>query len=123
MRFPACRRRTPFPLEEAKNPCRTAPAGWLDDNLDDEGGRRVLEQLSEFVRSEEIPSDAREKMNVLITWWTLNRLRITPDQSLEFNRSAQHFIGAQLGLTTAPDDFKQLKCTSNNQLFSQYPQS
>jgi hypothetical protein len=98
--------RAPFPVHPE------APehgAGWLDDCLDDEGGRRVLEQLSQFVRSEEIPSDAREGMRVLIAWWKLNRLRITPDQSLELNRIVHGFIGAQLGLTTASDHHKQLK--------------
>jgi hypothetical protein len=83
--------------------------GWLDGCLDDEGGRRVLELLSRFVRSEEIPSDAREGMSVLIAWWKLNRLRITPDQSLELNRIVHGFIGDQLGLTTASDHHKQLK--------------
>lgn len=55
MGFPACRRRTPLALGEAEKPCRTAPAGWLDDNLNGESGRSVLEQLSAFVRSEETP--------------------------------------------------------------------
>jgi hypothetical protein len=93
-----------------ESPSRKAPASWLDDNLDEESGQRILEQLSGFVRSAEIPSDAREGMSVLITWWKLNRLRITPNQSLEFNRSVQRFIGVQLGLTTSPDDHNQLNC-------------
>jgi hypothetical protein len=99
-------RTPPRPVPEA--PSQPAPKGWLEDNLDAESGQRVLEQLSRFVRSEEIPSDAREGMSVLITWWKLNRLRITPDQSLSFNRIVQSFIGAQLGLATATDDHKQL---------------
>ena len=93
-----------------ESPSRKAPASWLDDNLDEESGQRILEQLSGFVRSAEIPSDAREGMSVLITWWKLNRLRITPNKSLEFNRSVQRFIGVQLGLTTSPDDHNQLNC-------------
>jgi hypothetical protein len=98
----------PFtPVREV--PRHPEPTDWLEDGLDDEGGRRVLEQLSRFVRSEEIPSDAREGMSVLITWWKLNRLRITSDQSLELNRIVQSFIGAQLGLTTAPDGHQQLR--------------
>ena len=96
------------PVPEA--PSHPDPTGWLDDNLDEESGLRFLEQLSGFVRSAEIPSDAREGMSVLITWWKLNRLRITPNQSLEFNRSVQRFIGVQLGLTTSPDDHNQLNC-------------
>ena len=60
------------------------------------------------MRSEEIPSDAREGMSVLITWWKLNGHRISSDQSLEFNRVVQSFIGAQLGLTIASDHHKQL---------------
>jgi hypothetical protein len=100
-------RTQPSPVPEA--PSQPARKGWLEESLDAESGQRVLEQLSRFVRSEEIPSDAREGMSVLITWWKLNRLRITPDQSLSFNRIVQSFIGAQLGLTTATDDHKQLK--------------
>jgi len=44
------------PIPEA--PAHPEPTGWLEDSLADEGGRRVLEQLSRFVRSAEIPSDA-----------------------------------------------------------------
>jgi hypothetical protein len=95
------------PIPEA--PAHPEPTGWPEDSLEDEGGRRVLEQLSRFVRSEEIPSDAREGMSVLITWWKLNGHRITTDQSLEFNRVVQSFIGAQLGLITSSDHHKQLK--------------
>jgi hypothetical protein len=94
------------PVPEA--PSHPQPTGWMEDDLGDEGGRRVLEQLSRFVRSEEIPSDAREGMSVLITWWKLNGHRISSDQSLEFNRVVQSFIGAQLGLTIASDHHKQL---------------
>jgi hypothetical protein len=100
-------RQPPSPIPEA--PAHPEPTGWLEDSLEDEGGRRVLEQLSRFVRSEEIPSDAREGMSVLITWWKLNGHRITTDQSLEFNRVVQSFIGAQLGLITSSDHHKQLK--------------
>jgi hypothetical protein len=99
--------RPPFsPVPEA--PSHPQSTGWLEDSLEDEGGRRFLEQLSRFVRSEEIPSDAREGMSVLITWWKLNGHRISSDQSLEFNRVVQSFIGAQLGLTIASDHHKQL---------------
>jgi hypothetical protein len=99
--------RPPFsPVQEA--PSHPQSTGWLEDSLEDEGGRRFLEQLSRFVRSEEIPSDAREGMSVLITWWKLNGHRISSDQSLEFNRVVQSFIGAQLGLTIASDHHKQL---------------
>ncbi|QPN66533.1 hypothetical protein [Synechococcus sp. CBW1006] len=104
----AFRDRQPLsPIPEA--PSHPEPTGWLDDSLEDEGGRRVLEQLSRFVRSEEIPSDAREGMSLLITWWKLNEHQITSDQSLEFNRIVQSFIGAQLGLTTSSDRHKQFK--------------
>jgi len=94
------------PVQET--PSHSEPTGWLEDGLDDKGGRRVLEQLSRFVRSEEIPSDAREGMSVLIAWWKLNGHRISSDQSLEFNLVVQSFIGAQLGLTTASGHHKQL---------------
>jgi hypothetical protein len=89
-------------------PSRLSSSVWLEDSLDDESGQRVLEQLSGFVRSDEISGDAREGLSVLIAWWKLNRLRITPDQSLEFNRFVQCFIGAQLGMTAAPDCHRQL---------------
>jgi hypothetical protein len=92
-----------------ESPSHSELTGWLEDGLDDEGGRLLLERLSRFVLSEEIPSDAREGMSVLIFWWKLNGHRISSDQSLEFNRVVQSLIGAQLGLSTASVHHKQLK--------------
>ncbi|MEA5474538.1 hypothetical protein VB716_09935 [Synechococcus sp. CCY9201] len=104
----AFRDRQPLsPIPEA--PSHPEPTGWLEDSLEDEGARRVLEQLSRFVHSEEIPSDARQGMSLLITWWKLNGHQITSDQSLEFNRVVQSFIGAQLGQATSSDQHKQFK--------------
>ncbi len=81
----------------------------LDAGHENENSQRLLEELIRFQRSDEIPSDAREGMSQLSTWWKLNRHRITPDQSLEFNRIIQRFIGTQLGLTTPSDGRRQLR--------------
>lgn len=81
----------------------------LDAGQESEDSQRLLEELIRFQRSDEIPSDAREGMSQLNTWWKLNRHRITPDQSLEFNRIVQRFIGTQLGLTTPSDGCQQLR--------------
>jgi len=89
-------------------PARERSSGLLDAGVDSEDSQRLLEELIQFQRSDEIPSDAREGMSQLNTWWKLNRHRITPDQSLEFNRIVQRFIGSQLGLTAAPDSHQQL---------------
>jgi len=89
-------------------PAPERSSGLLDAGVDSEDSQRLLEELIQFQRSDEIPSDAREGMSQLNTWWKLNRHRITPDQSLEFNRIVQRFIGSQLGLTAAPDSHQQL---------------
>jgi len=89
-------------------PAPERSSGLLDAGVDSEDSQRLLEELIRFQRSDEISSDAREGMSQLNTWWKLNRHRITPDQSLEFNRIVQGFIGSQLGLTAAPDGHQQL---------------
>jgi hypothetical protein len=98
--------RAPFPSP------REAPeqaAGWLDDNLDDEDRSRLLEQLSRFLRSEEIPSDAREGLRKFLAWWKkLNQSQFTSDQSFEFKLNLQVFLQALLGLSTAPDGHQKL---------------
>jgi hypothetical protein len=86
-----------------------APSGLLDAGAENEGSQRLLEELIRFQRSDEIPSDAREGMIQLHTWWMVNRHRITPDQSLEFNRIVQRFIATMLGLAAAPDGHQQLR--------------
>lgn len=84
-------------------------AGWLDNNLDDEGRSRLLEQLSRFLRSEEIPSDAREGMRMFLAWWKkLNQSQFTSDQSFEFKQNLQVFLRALLGLSTAPNGLQKL---------------
>lgn len=83
--------------------------GLLDAGRESNDSQKLLKELIRFQQSDEIPSDAREGINVLNTWWKLNRLRITPDQSLEFNKVVQSFIGAQLDITTAPEVDQQLK--------------
>ncbi len=77
--------------------------GWLDDNFNDNGRSRHLEQLSRILRSEEIPSDAREGIRMILAWWMQNQSDITSDQSLEFNLNLQKFLRAPLGLSIAPD--------------------
>jgi len=105
-----CREALPdgAPFSSSQEALERAP-GLLDTGLESKNSQKLLEELIRFQRSDEIPSDAREGMSVLTAWWKLNRLRITPDQSLEFNRTVHGFIGAQLGLTTAPDRHHQLK--------------
>ena len=105
-----CREALPdgAPFPSSQEALERAP-GLLDTGLESKNSQKLLEELIRFQRSDEIPSDAREGMSVLTAWWKLNRLRITPDQSLEFNRTVHGFIGAQLGLTTAPDRHQELK--------------
>lgn len=79
------------------------PAGLFDDNLDDQGGRRVLEQLSRFVRSEEIPSNAREGMDVLLGWWKLKGPGLSQAESHQFNLTVLGFLRNQLGVAPAAD--------------------
>ena len=90
-------------------PGREKPPGQLDTGVESEDNQRLLEELIRFQRSDEIPSDAREGMIQLNTWWELNWHRITPDQSLEFNRIVQRFIGTMLGLRAAPDGTRYVK--------------
>lgn len=97
------------PPFQSPQPAPERAPGRQDPALENEVSQKLLEELIRFQRSDEIPSDAREGMSVLITWWKLNRLQITPDQSLELNRIVQRFIGAQLGLTAAPDGHQELK--------------
>lgn len=80
----------------------------LNDELQGKDSHKLLEQLIRFRRSDEISSDAREGMSVLITWWKLNQRRITADQSVELNRRVQSLIRTMHGLTTAPDSHQQL---------------
>ncbi len=82
--------------------------GWLDDNLNDEGRSKLLEQLSWFLRSEEISSDAREGIRMILAWWNRIHPQITSDQSLEFNLNLKVFLRALLSLSAAPDGHQKL---------------
>ena len=74
------------------------PTGWLDDSLDEEGGRMVLEQLNRFVRSEEIPNDAPEGMDFLFALWKLKRPGLSQAEGRQLNLKVQDFLRRQLDL-------------------------
>lgn len=94
------------PVPEAPN--QTTPTGWLEDTLDDEGGRRVLEQLSRFVRSEEIPSDAREGMDFLLALWKLKKTGLNKTEKHQLHLTVVDFLGRQLGVLPSADGLQQL---------------
>ena len=71
---------------------------WLDDSLDEEGGRMVLEQLNRFVRSEEIPNDAPEGMDFLFALWKLKRPGLSQAEGRQLNLKVQDFLRRQLDL-------------------------
>ena len=81
--------------------------GRLDFDIECHDSQQLMERLTRFQQSDEIPTDAREGMILLIGWWKLNRYGITAYQSHEFNRTVQGFIRSQLGLTTSPDCHQQ----------------
>jgi hypothetical protein len=75
----------------------------LDAGSETDNSLMLLEELMRFQRSDQIPRDAREGISALTNWWKMHWLRITPDQSREFNRTVQRFIEGQLDLVAAPD--------------------
>lgn len=81
----------------------------LEDSLDDDDTEKLLKQLSRFQRSDEISSDAREGMEVMLTWWKLRRSKISRAESREFNLTVQGFLRSQLGVTTDSDGFHKLE--------------
>jgi hypothetical protein len=96
------------PLRPAPGaPNQTAPTGWLEDTLDDEGGRRVLEQLSRFMRSEEIPSDAREGMDFLLALWKLKKTGLNKTEKHQLQLTVVDFLSRQLGVLPSADGLQQ----------------
>jgi hypothetical protein len=68
----------------------------------------VLEQLTRFVRSEEIPGDAREGMDMLLAWWKLHSPRLSQAKSIQFNQTVLGFLRDQLGVTPSADGHQHL---------------
>ena len=94
------------PVPEAPN--QTAPTGWLEDALDDEGGLRVLEQLRRFMRSEEIPSDAREGMDFLLALWELKKPGLNKTEKHQLHLIVEDFLRRQLGVLPTAGGPQQL---------------
>jgi hypothetical protein len=86
------------PSRVPEAPSQSAPTGWLEESLDDEGGRRILEQLCRFVRSEEIPSDAREGMDFLLALWRLRKTGISRTERHQLHLTVVGFLRRQLGV-------------------------
>ena len=85
------------------------PTGWLDDSLDEQGGRMVLEQLFRFVRSEEIPNDAPEGMDFLFALWKLKRPGLSQAEGRQLNLKVQDFLRRQLDLMPSAGGHHQLE--------------
>ena len=84
------------PVPEATS--HPEPTGGLEDCLDGEGGRRVLEQLSRFVRSEEIPSVAREGMDFLLALWKLKKTGLSKTERHRLHLTVMDFLRQQIGV-------------------------
>ena len=94
------------PVPEA--PSHPQPTGWMEDDLDDEGGRRVLEQLSRFVRSEEIPTDAREGMDFLLALWKLKKTGLSKTEKHRLHLTVVDFLRQQIGVLPPAGGLQQL---------------
>lgn len=94
------------PILEA--PPHREPTGWPEDSLEDEGGRRVLEQLSRFVRSEEIPSDAREGMDFLLALWKLKKTGLSKTERHRLHLTVVAFLREQIGVLPPAGGLQQL---------------
>lgn len=97
------------PLSPAPDsPTNPEWTGCLDDGLDDEGARRVLEQLSRFVRSEEIPSDAREGMDFLLALWKLKKTDLSKTERHSLHLTVVDFLRQQIGVLPPAGGHQQL---------------
>jgi hypothetical protein len=94
------------PVPEA--PSHPQPTDWIEDDLGDEGGRRVLEQLSRFVRSEEIPTDAREGMDFLLALWKLKKTGLSKTEKNRLHRTVVAFLRQQIGVLPLAGGLQQL---------------
>jgi len=94
------------PVPEA--PSHPQPTGWMEDDLADEGGRRVLEQLSRFVRSEEIPTDAREGMDFLLALWKLKKTGLSKTEKHRLHLTVVDFLRQQIGVLPPAGGLQQL---------------
>jgi hypothetical protein len=94
------------PVPEA--PSHPQPTGWMEDDLGDEGGRRVLEQLSRFVRSEEIPTDAREGMDFLLALWKLKKTGLSKTEKHRLHLTVVAFLRQQIGVLPLAGGLQQL---------------
>jgi len=94
------------PVPEA--PSHPQPTGWMEDDLGDEGGRRVLEQLSRFVRSEEIPTDAREGMDFLLALWKLKKTGLSKTEKHRLHLTVVDFLRQQIGVLPPAGGLQQL---------------
>lgn len=94
------------PVPEA--PSHPLPTDWIEDDLGDEGGRRVLEQLSRFVRSEEIPTDAREGMDFLLALWKLKKTGLSKTEKHRLHLTVVAFLGQQIGVLPLAGGLQQL---------------
>jgi hypothetical protein len=94
------------PVPEA--PSHPQPTGWIEDDLGDEGGRRVLEQLSRFVRSEEIPTDAREGMDFLLALWKLKKTGLSKTEKHRLHLKVVDFLRQQIGVLPPAGGLQQL---------------
>ena len=94
------------PVPEA--PSHLQPTDWIEDDLGDEGGRRVLEQLSRFVRSEEIPTDAREGMDFLLALWKLKKTGLSKTEKHRLHLTVVDFLRQQIGVLPPAGGLQQL---------------
>jgi hypothetical protein len=94
------------PVPEA--PSHPQPTDWIEDDLGDEGGRRVLEQLSRFVRSEEIPTDAREGMDFLLALWKLKKTGLSKTEKHRLHLTVVAFLRQQIGVLPLAGGLQQL---------------
>ena len=106
-----CREAFPYrsplsPVPEA--PSHPDPTGWLEGVLDDEGGRRVPEQLSRFVPSEEIPNDARDGMDFLLVLRKLKKTDLSNTERHGLLLTVMDFLRQQIGVLLPAGGLQQL---------------
>jgi hypothetical protein len=91
-----------------ESPSHSELTSWLEDCLDDEGGRLLLERLSRFVLSEEIPSDAREGMDFLLALWRLKKTGISKAERHKLHIAVVNFLRQQIGVLSPAGGLHQL---------------
>lgn len=86
----------PAPAKQ-ENPCAIP-----NQNLDSAGTQQLLNHLSRFLESEEIPCDARVGLSGTIAWWKLNQGSLNPEHGRKLNTLLLAFLQQQLGLEASP---------------------